>query len=173
MRLVVQGSDDRTSTKGCTMLRQELQQSLRFIVRNPGFSAVAILSLALGIGANAAVFSLADVLLLRPLPVMDPGRVVTIATFAVGDRLAGGVSYPKYRQLRDQSQSFDGLIAFRTSTFGFTKSSANVPQARAGMMVSDNFFHITPLSTTGGRGGRARRRSAQRLDRSSSRRGDA
>jgi predicted permease len=152
MRLVVQGSDHRTSTKGCTMLRQEIQQSLRFIVRNPGFSAVAILSLALGIGANAAVFSLADVLLLRPLPVMDPGRVVTVATFAVGDRLAGGVSYPKYRQLRDQSQSFDGLIAFRTSTFGFTKSSANVPQARAGMMVSENFFRVLGVQPMLGRG---------------------
>src|SRR4030095_1029359 len=75
MRLVVQGSDHRTSTKGCTMRRQEIQQSLRFIVRNPGFSAVAILSLALGIGANAAVFSLADVLLLRPLPVLATCRV--------------------------------------------------------------------------------------------------
>ena len=62
------------------MLRQEIRQSLRFFVRNPGFSAVAVLSLALGIGANAAVFSLTDVLLLRPLPVKDPGRVVTIAT---------------------------------------------------------------------------------------------
>ena len=134
------------------MLRQEIQQSLRFIARNPGFSAVAILSLALGIGANAAVFSLADVLLLRPLPVIDPGRVVTIATFAVGDRLAGGVSYPKYRQLRDHSQSFEGLIAFRTSTLGFTKSSANVPQARAGMMVSENFFRVLGVQPMLGRG---------------------
>jgi predicted permease len=134
------------------MLRQEIQQSLRFIARNPGFSAVAILSLALGIGANAAVFSLADVLLLRPLPVMDPGRVVTIATFAVGDRFAGGVSYPKYRQLRAQSRSFDGLIAFRTSTFSFTKSRADVAQARTGMMVSENFFSLLGVQPMLGRG---------------------
>src|SRR5262245_42425295 len=122
------------------MLLQEIRQSLRFIARNPGFSAVAVLSLALGIGANASVFSLADVMLFRPLPVSDPARVFTVATFAVGDRLAGGVSYPKYRQLRDRSQSFDGLVAFRTATFSFTKSSADVPQARTGMMVSENFF---------------------------------
>jgi MacB-like periplasmic core domain len=134
------------------MLRQEIRQSLRFIVRNPGFSAVAVLSLALGIGANASVFSLADVLLFRPLPVIDPGRVVTIATFAVGDRFAGGVSYPKYRQLRDHSQSFDGLIAFRTSTFSFTKSSADVPQARAGMIVSENFFRVLGVQPMLGRG---------------------
>ena len=134
------------------MLRQEIQQSLRFIARNPGFSAVAILSLALGIGANAAVFSLADVLLLRPLPVMDPGRVVTIATFAVGDRFASGVSYPKYRQLRAQSRSFDGLIAFRTSTFSFTKSRADVAQARTGMMVSENFFSVLGVQPMLGRG---------------------
>ena len=134
------------------MLRQEIRQSLRFFVRNPGFSAVAVLSLALGIGANASVFSLADVLLLRPLPVNDPGRVVTIATFAVGDRFAGGVSYPKYRQLRDQSQSFDGLIAYRTSTFSFTKSSADVPQARAGMIVSENFFRVLGVQPMLGQG---------------------
>jgi hypothetical protein len=92
------------------------------------------------------------VLLLRPLPVMDPGRVVTIATFAVGDRFAGGVSYPKYRQLRAQSQSFDGLIAFRTSTFSFTKSRADVAQARAGMMVSENFFRVLGVQPMLGRG---------------------
>ena len=134
------------------MLHQEIRQSLRFFVRNPGFSAVAVLSLALGIGANAAVFSLADVLLLRPLPVKNPGRVVTIATFAVGDRFAGGVSYPKYRQLRDQSQSFDGLIAYRTSTFSFSKSSAAVPQARAGMIVSENFFRVLGVQPMLGQG---------------------
>ena len=134
------------------MLHQEIRQSLRFIVRNPGFSAVAVLSLALGIGANASVFSLADMLLFRPLPVIDPGRVVTIATFAVGDRFAGGVSYPKYRQLRDQSQSFDGLIAYRTSTFSFSKSSAAVPQARAGMIVSANFFRVLAVQPMLGQG---------------------
>jgi predicted permease len=147
------------------MLRQEIRQSLRLIARNPGFSAVAVLSLALGIGANASVFSLADVMLFRPLAVNDPGRVFTIATFAVGDRLAGGVSYPKYRQLRDQSRSFDGLIAYRTSTFSFTKSSADVPQARAGMIVSENFFSVLGIQPMPGRGflpedGRASGRNA-------------
>ena len=98
------------------------------------------------------MFSLADVMLFRPLPVSDPGRIVTIATFAVGDRFAGGVSYPKYRQLRDRSQSFDGLIAYRTSTFSFSKSSAAVPQARAGMIVSENFFRVLGVQPMRGRG---------------------
>ena len=134
------------------MLLQEIRQSLRFVSRNPGFSAVAVLSLALGIGANASVFSLVDVMLFRPLPVNDSGRVFTVATFAVGDRFAGGVSYPKYRQLRNQSQSFDGLIAFRTSTFSFAKSSADVPLARTGMMVSENFFRVLGVQPMLGRG---------------------
>ena len=134
------------------MLQQEVRESLRLIARNPGFSAVAVLSLALGIGANASVFSLADVMLFRPLPVNDPGRVVTVATFAAGDRFAGGVSYPKYRQLRVQSQSFDGLIAYRTSTFSFTKTSAELPQARAGMIVSENFFSVLGVQPMVGRG---------------------
>ena len=59
---------------------QEIRHALRLLARNPGFTAIAALSLALGIGANCAIFSLADALLLRPLPVLEPTRVVTIST---------------------------------------------------------------------------------------------
>src|SRR5213082_1601728 len=87
--------------------------ALRLLVRNPGFTAVATLSLALGIGANSAIFSLADALLLRPLPVYHPGSVVTISTDSANESGGmGGVSYPDYRDLRDKTRSFDGLTAF-------------------------------------------------------------
>ena len=61
-------------------LWEETRYALRLLVRNPGFTAVATLSLALGIGANSAIFSLADALLLRPLPIYRPSSVVTVST---------------------------------------------------------------------------------------------
>src|SRR5258707_10028131 len=95
---------------------QEIRYALRMIARSPGFTAIAVLSLALGIGANAAIFSLADALVLRPLPVTDPGRVMAISTDPSAEDV-GGISYPDYRDLRDQTKSFDGLVAFKLSPF--------------------------------------------------------
>lgn len=115
-------------------------------------SGIAALSLALGIGANAAIFSLADAALLRPLPVADSDRVVTVQTQAVGDQFDTGISYPNYRDLRDKSRSFEGLVAFRTLTFSFAKSSAEVPHVRAGMVVTDNFFNALGVRPAMGRG---------------------
>lgn len=83
--------------------------------KNPGFTSITVLSLALGIGANSAVFSLADALLLRPLPIRDPGAVVTIATTPPGSPYSG-VSYPNYRDFRDKLRSFDGVVAFQFAT---------------------------------------------------------
>lgn len=132
---------------------QELRHALRLLARNPGFAAIAALSLALGIGANSAIFSLADTLLLRPLPVRDPGSVVTVSTDPPNlDQGIGGVSYPDYRDFRAKSQSFDGMAAFQLSTFGMAKSASETPQLRMGMMVSDNFFQVMGVEPALGRG---------------------
>lgn len=79
---------------------QEIRYAFRLMLRNPGFTAIAVLSLALGIGATASVFSLADAALLRPLPVTDPDKVVTVETQAIGDMFDVGVSYPNYREMQ-------------------------------------------------------------------------
>ena len=62
------------------MLFKEIRQAIRLLLNNPGFTAVAALSLALGIGANSAIFSLADAILLRPLPVRQPSHVLNLTT---------------------------------------------------------------------------------------------
>jgi putative ABC transport system permease protein len=136
-----------------TGLAQELRHACRMLARNPGFTAVAALSVALGIGANSALFSLHDAILLRPLPVPDPGAVVTVTVASPEDRLlfSGNVSYPNYRDLRSASQSFDGLIAYQLLTVSFARSRQTVREMRLGMLVSDNFFDVLGIQPALGR----------------------
>jgi putative ABC transport system permease protein len=132
------------------MAFQEIRLTFRVLAKNRGFTAIAALSLALGIGANSAIFSLADALLLRPLPIRDPGAVVTTTTNTPGNPY-GGVSYPNYRDLRSKSQSFDGVVAFQLSTWGVANSANEIAQMRMGLIVSDNFFQVLGVEPTLGR----------------------
>src|SRR5262245_48705395 len=92
-------------------IRQDVRYALRMLARTPAFTLVVVLTLALGIGANAAIFSAVDAILLRDAPVRDPARVVSVyRTNADGSRSAS-MSYPLYADLRDSS-AFDGLVAF-------------------------------------------------------------
>src|SRR5687767_1986494 len=94
-------------------LLQDLRTGARLFARNPGFTLIAVLSLAVGIGANSATFSFADGVLLRPLPVPDAQKVVTVGSINVA---TGGTnllrsSYPDYVDLRDATESFAGRLA--------------------------------------------------------------
>ena len=132
-------------------LRQDLRHTWRMLARSPGFTAVAALSLALGIGTNSAMFSAADAALLRPLPVREPGAVVTVSAAGPDDR-GSGMSYPNYRDLRDQSRSFEGLVAYQRSTLKtFARSRQDVREMRMGMLVSDNFFDVLGIQPALGR----------------------
>jgi putative ABC transport system permease protein len=132
------------------MAFQEIRHTFRMLAKNPGFTAVAALSLALGIGANSAIFSLADALLLRPLPIADPGAVLTVTT-NTPDNPYGGVSYPDYRDFRAKSQSFDGIVAFQYPTWGVANSAKDIAQMRMGALVSDNFFRVLGVEPELGR----------------------
>ena len=132
------------------MLLQEFHHALRLLARNRGLTLISALSLGLGIGANSAMFSLADAIFLRPLPIQNPGQVVVVAT----DSPQGGtfVTFPDYRDFRDRSHSFDGLVALQISTFSVARSNTEVPQMRAGMAVTDNFFSVLGVQPAIGRG---------------------
>src|SRR5436309_12123730 len=104
---------DRRGLPMLETLMQDLRFSVRMLRKNPGFTALAVLTLALGIGANTAIFSLLNAALLRPLPgVRNPGSLVTL--YGGTERFRNTVfSYPAYVDIRDRNQVFSGVIAFR------------------------------------------------------------
>jgi predicted permease len=127
---------------------QDVRHGARMLVKNPGFSLIAILSIAIGVGANAAMFSVADGLILRPLPVPDPGGVVTVSgTTPTGDVRVSGVSFPDYADLRDRARSFEALAATRGVAASLGRDRNEPAQGTFGLAVSANFFdvlHIRP-----------------------------
>ena len=132
------------------MLFKEIRQAIRLLLNNPGFTAIAARSLALGIGANSAIFSLADAILLRPLPIPQPSHVLNLRTATPSTPL-DGVSFPEYRDIRDKNQSLAGLVAFQFTTVGFAATPKALPQMRMGQMVSDNFFKVLDVQPALGR----------------------
>src|SRR5687767_12639390 len=91
----------------------DLRFAFRQLFKHPGFTAVAVLTLALGIGANTAIFSVLDAVLLRMLPVRNPEQLVVL-THAGGDRSGNGFPYPVFEQLRELNPVFSDLLAFST-----------------------------------------------------------
>ena len=93
---------------------QDLRHGARMLAKNPGFSLIAVMSIAIGVGANAAMFSVADGLILRPLAVPAASELITVsATTPTGEVRNSGISYPDYVDIRSRARSFDGLAATR------------------------------------------------------------
>jgi predicted permease len=120
---------------------KDIRFAFRMLVKNPGFTLVAVLSLAIGTGANSAMFSLADALLLRPLPVARPGEVLTVASRTPKDPF-GQTSYRDYADLRDNSHTVQGMVATTLLGVGFTASKDALPQVKYGLLASGNLFQV-------------------------------
>src|SRR5215467_14881634 len=135
---------------------QDLRYAFRALRNKPAFALTAILSIALGIGANASIFSFADGVLLRPLPVPNASGVVTLRSVP-SDRTvySGGMSWRDYLDFRDQSRSFNGLVAFEPSNVGFALDLGSQPQLKPVLLVSGNFFQVLGVEPRTGRGFRA------------------
>jgi predicted permease len=135
------------------MLFQDLRYALRMLVKSPGFSLVAILSLALGIGANTAIFSLINAVLLRPLPVTDPRSLVLVST--TDQRNPGNLplSHLNFKDLRAQNGVFTDMasLSFNQVNYSHGQESEQIPV----QIVTANFFALLGAEPSMGRGFRA------------------
>ena len=116
---------------------QDLRYGIRILARSPGFTAVAVLTLALGIGASTAIFSFINGVLLRPLPFKDPDRLVFVG--GKSQRQETGflqISFPSYLDIREQNEVFEDLAAIWTETW--TLTGKGDPSPVKGLRVTPN-----------------------------------
>jgi predicted permease len=131
---------------------QDIRYALRILAQNPAFAAIAVLSLALGIGANTAIFTLVDTVILRNLPVRAPESLVVVAINPADPNTY--FNYPDYRYIRDHNRSFNGVLA----TSGSSPLAMSVPsdpraqsEITAGANVSGNYFEVLGVVPAVGR----------------------
>src|SRR4029450_641819 len=96
----------------------DIQYGLRQLIKNPGFTLIAALTLALGIGANTAIFSVVNAVLLKPLPFPSPDQLVAVGMIHAREpsTVLGSLSYPDYFDFRDQNQTFSSIAIHRNRT---------------------------------------------------------
>ncbi|HWO02706.1 MAG TPA: ABC transporter permease, partial [Blastocatellia bacterium] len=130
-------------------LWQDLKFGVRALLKNPGFTVVAVITLALGIGVNSTVFSIVNAFLFRPLPVKDPAQLVAIATRDSSFEVPYEMSYPNYQDLIDRTDVFSDAIAFSNGVFN---SSADGQSERAwAQLVTGNYFSMLGVDPVAGR----------------------
>jgi predicted permease len=144
-------------------LVRDLRYGARMLRKNIGFTAVAVLSLALGIGANTAIFTLIDAVLLKSLPVQRPDELVLFSDMtgegtSDGDAQSGKwllFSYPVYEHFRDHNEAFTELCAFRSGearmSVQWDGSQSREPQRASGHLVSGNYFAVLGVNAIAGR----------------------
>jgi putative ABC transport system permease protein len=131
-------------------LFSDLSYGIRSLLKRPGFTAIAVATLALGIGANTAIFSVVNKVLLRPLPFTDPERLVQVweADLKRG-RPTMSVSYPNFADWRDQNQVFEQIAAYSDRTFNLTGNAE--PERIEGAIVSPALFPLLGVKPVLGR----------------------
>jgi macrolide transport system ATP-binding/permease protein len=133
-------------------LVQDLRFAWRSLRRTSGLTAFVVITLALGIGMTSATFSMVDALIFRPYPVPHPGTVVTLAG-TTHDSMIEDFSYREYVDIRDNTKSYDGVIAYADmQAVGYSAEAGVTPRIKGGMMVSGNFFQVLGVEPRLGRG---------------------
>ena len=132
-------------------LLQDVRYGIRTLAKNPGFTIVAVLTLALGIGANTAIFSVVENLLLRPLPYPQPERLVEIANTYPPQVPKGGLSPGDYADWRQQNQSFSEMGAYAEISKGFNLTGDGEPQRALVGYTSSDLFPMLGARVVAGR----------------------
>ena len=130
-------------------LWQDLRYGARMLRKNPGFTLIAVLTLALGIGANSAIFSLVNTILLRPLPVREPQRLVSVFPTILRTGEARALSYPNYVDVRDRNDVFSDLAAFHIAGMSLSRNGNN--EIIYGYLASGNYFEMLGIKAVMGR----------------------
>lgn len=131
-------------------LMSDIRFGFRQLCKNPSFTAVAVLVIALGIGANTALFSVIDAVLLKRLPFHEPGRLVAVRSVDAKDATMGGnISYPDFLDWRAQSRSFEAMSVWTLTSFTYTDGSQ--AETVPGAVLSGNLFSMLGISPIAGR----------------------
>jgi predicted permease len=132
-------------------LQRDLRYAGRVLYRSPAFAAVAVLSIALGIGANTAIFTLVNALLLRPpTAIADPNRLVDIGVTRRGEGF-NTVSYPNYLDLRERATTLDGVYAYLVIDTAMSLGSSDGAERIFGKIVTTNYFTVLGVRAAAGR----------------------
>src|SRR5947208_14318653 len=126
-------------------LFKDIRYGVRSLLRHPGFTAVAVITLALGIGANTAIFSVVNAVLLRPLPFDDPERIIWL--WDTQPQLATApASLPDFLDWKEQNRSFEHLAAFQSGNM-FFDTGDGTQDVRVGLVTPEMFslFHVKPV----------------------------
>jgi macrolide transport system ATP-binding/permease protein len=129
--------------------RQDIRYGLRRLSKSPTFAAIAIISLTLGIGANTAIFSLVNAILLRPLPVERSEELVALHVTNKNEKLLA-FSYPNFLDFRDRNEVLSGLFVARFAPMSLSRGGVN--ERVWGYLVSGNYFDVLGLKMALGRG---------------------
>jgi hypothetical protein len=132
-------------------LLQDIRYGIRALAKNPGFTAVAVLTLGLGIGANTAIFSVVENLLLRPLPYPQPERLVEIANTYLPQVPKAGLSPGDYADWRRQNASFSEMGAYAKILQGFNLTGGEEPQRIQAAYADSGLFPMLGIRPVAGR----------------------
>ena len=128
----------------------DIRYGIRMLLNRPGFTLIAVLTLALGVGANTAIFSVTDKLLLRSLPVHDPDQLVLITSVSVNPHfVSNAFSYPVFNDYRTQNNVFDGMVAFNRTELELTTGTGR--ERITSEYVSANYFEVLGIQAARGR----------------------
>jgi predicted permease len=131
-------------------LWQDLRYAVRVLLKRPGFTLVAVATLALGVGADTAIFSVVNAVLLRPLPYPEPERLVTPLGEKDDPRARTNVSYPDFQDWREQTQTLEALAAYTNSSMLLRRDDAE-PELLYGANVAADLFPLLRVSPAAGR----------------------
>ncbi len=128
-------------------LFQDLRYGVRMLLRKPGFAAIAALTLALGIGANTAIFTVVNAVLIRPLPFPDSDKLVLLNEY--NSQMQMSVAYPNFVDWRDQNKSFEKLGVYNRGSYNLVGSGGEPERIQAARMSADAFVALRANAAIG------------------------